>query len=423
MREDRTFWKMSMRQSLAEFDRRFVYNADGRGEVIERLKDGGFQIIGKDAFGDVWGWVTAPKADDEKKREPVAPVWLRKHRKRNVAYGLTFDPDTRRADPRKFNTWSGFAIKAGASKPPTDWELLRDQLIIDNHFGGDRSLAGAFLVWAAHMRQRPGERPHWAALLGSTEEGTGKDTVANYLRQSIGRRHAKKIGGLGQITGRFAQFASRMVLVTVSEVYSKADPRAEDRLKDLVDAPSMSLEEKYKPIGEDHDLFFRLLCSTNHDHAMRLAGGSRRWLAQRVGAKYEQDRRFFADLHEQMRRGGLERMAWDLDHLDPKEWGHDWSIVFGSAPETPWLREQRFATLVAGSPQDAVFVELVLYGEVGCDQFGVAPVTANEHEQTSILYDGMRKVYLARLRAMERLRPDLFTKWHSPHAMKMQVVK
>ena len=107
------------------------------------------------------------------------------------------------------------------------------------------------------------------------ENGTGKDTVAEYVAAMIGRRHAPTVSHENHIVGNFNRRLESALLLHVQEGSWAGDRKAEGVLKYLVTSDRIEIERK----GIDSislPSFLRLFISSNADWTVPASADERR---------------------------------------------------------------------------------------------------------------------------------------------------
>lgn len=176
--------------------------------------------------------------------------------------------------------------------------------------------------WMACTVQRQNTKLNQALVLGSRNEGIGKDSLLEPLRAMIGRQYVKEIGP-HHLTGAFNPWAVGAKLVIVQEMHNFERRETMNRLKPYVAAPPEALPVNLKNRQEFYvPNLMSMVFFTNEDDALALSKGDRRYFViwndcePREAAYYEQ-------LWAWLNAGGSEKvMRWllqrDIARFDPK---------------------------------------------------------------------------------------------------------
>lgn len=180
----------------------------------------------------------------------------------------------------------------------------------------------------AFTAQRPGEKINHALVLGSRQEGIGKDTLFEPLRAAIGRRYVREIGP-PQLTASFNRWLVGCKLVIVQEMHNFERRATMNLLKPLVAAPPEALPVNLKGMQE---FFVPNLLSTvfftNEADALAIQNGDRRYfIAWNDGEPAP--KAFYDGVWDWLRAGGTEQVVRWLLSRDVSGFN-----AKGRAPET-----------------------------------------------------------------------------------------
>jgi Family of unknown function (DUF5906) len=267
---------------------------------------------GKPLFMPASRWLDQNKPVEQVTWFPGEPVLIRDrlvvdggiiHRRGVATFNRYRPPRLKLDDPRKAGPWVRHARRV---------------------FGRD---ALHLIRWFAHRVQRPGEKINHALLLGGEQQGTGKDTLLEPVRQAIGPWNFGDISP-SQFLGRFNSFG-RSVILRVNEARDQGETdrfKFYDHCKTAVVTPpsTLRLDEKFQPE------YYIINClgfiiTTNHRDGIYLPPEDRRhyvaWSARRM-SDYEPD--YWPKLwHWYENEGGYGHVAaylaaFDLSGFDPK---------------------------------------------------------------------------------------------------------
>lgn len=128
--------------------------------------------------------------------------------------------------------------------------------------------------WLAWNVQNPAMKPS-VAIVMSGAKGGGKTTYAVICRK-IFAPYSVKVESSHLIFGRFNAVLDGKLLVNLEEAFWATDGKQEDRAKDLITGGTFQLEKKgIDPI--ELPSFFRLVVTTNHEHAVPASLDERRF--------------------------------------------------------------------------------------------------------------------------------------------------
>src|SRR5699024_9171244 len=96
----------------------------------------------------------------------------------------------------------------------------------------ERSL---FINWLASLIQRPGQKPNWHLVFGSTVHGVGKDSLIQPLTRGLGSNFSTI--GTEDIEGQWTGWAENKQLVIVSEISTFERRSVAAKMKSYLAAP------------------------------------------------------------------------------------------------------------------------------------------------------------------------------------------
>ena len=258
--------------------------------------------------------------DNEKKiwKHPLKPdkdvimgvgSWWLDQRMRRQYERVVFEPgvDT----PGDLNLWQGFAVE------PRLGDLHRAYLahVFENICRGDQERYEYLIKWMARVVQRPNTQSGVAVvLLGS--RGTGKSFFANQFAKIFGiGRHAFIASDDRLITGRFNSHLSAIVFLLAEEAFDIRDKRHESVLKELITGETLVIERKGVDVRQMKNCV-HLMMTSNNEKVIPAGDHERRFLVLRVGEAVRQSTEYFAQIDQDMRRGGLENLLHHLLGVD-----------------------------------------------------------------------------------------------------------
>jgi hypothetical protein len=134
------------------------------------------------------------------------------------------------------------------------------------------------LQWMAFNVQHTGTKILWAPIVCGIE-GDGKSSIANILSAAMGGSNVKEVG-TGDIKSGFNDWAEGAAVVAMEELRVKGHNRHDvmNALKPVISNPRVSVNRK--GLGRyDAINFTNYLAFTNHEDALVLDQGNRRWQA------------------------------------------------------------------------------------------------------------------------------------------------
>ena len=300
---------------IAEFNRRYaVVNEGGKAIVYERTCDPilGRSVIVRIQFADLKKLyqnrmvsVAGPKGGTITR--PAADWWLSHKDRRTYLDGVVFDP-TGRAPATCWNLWAGFAVEPKRG----DWSLLHDH-VRDVICCGNQEHFEYVLRWAARMFQQPA-KPGEVVLVVKGPKGAGKGIFASALMRAWGA-HGIHIRDAKHLVGNFNAHLRDCVCLFADEAFFAGDRQHEGVLKGLVTESTLPIEGKGQNLVTAPNML-HVIMSSNSEWVVPASHDERRYAVFDVADNRIGDRKYFADIAQQIDNGGLAAMIYDLLHLD-----------------------------------------------------------------------------------------------------------
>ncbi len=186
------------------------------------------------------------------------------------------------------NLWNGFAVDRveGEAKPFLDF--------VYGVFGKEQ---GDYLLkWTATKIQNPGLRPDILVhVIGPG--GTGKSFFGDTIRAIFGSYHSQEMTSSGQAAGKFPDLFPQTLFVHIDEMKVTRDEA--NKFKSLITGQTFRTEIKNEPAVWHHN-HMAFYSTSNHTDSLILEPGERRYAVLHAGTRWEQNRKFFGDLHHWM---------------------------------------------------------------------------------------------------------------------------
>ncbi len=232
------------------------------------------------------------------------------------------------------NMWRGWGVEAA----PGDWSRIRWH--IENILGGgNEEMVEYILNWTAFGFQSPGVKRRTALVLRG-KEGSGKGVFGHAIRRAYGH-HGLYIAQPSHLTGKFNKHLWTACFVFADEAFWAGDRQAEQILKSLITDELLTIEPKgIDPIQSPN--YIDLMLASNDDWVVPAGPEARRYAVSDVDNRYAKGqapdaerKAYFGPLWDELARGGIEAMMWDLKERDLSEWDPE------AVPQTAALVEQK----------------------------------------------------------------------------------
>lgn len=139
----------------------------------------------------------------------------------------------------------------------------------------DATERGYLLDYLHFLVVRPEVKIHFALLLQG-EQGTGKSAIGKLLARTIGERNVV-VPSNAEVNSNWTAWQEGAQLAIVEELMTSGRLELANRLKPVITDEKLRIEDKHQPLYSIPN-HLNLLCFTNHEDAVRLEKGDRRWL-------------------------------------------------------------------------------------------------------------------------------------------------
>src|SRR5260370_206629 len=310
----------------------FVPNQVGTGAVLSVRKREEFNaafankyVPGLNTKGDM-----VPKA--------LGEFWL-KHPKRREYEGIELVPGEPQILPNgKLNLWRGFGVQPEQG----EWPRLRDH-IYDVVTNGDEKMAIYTLRWIAWKLQHPGECAEVALVLKG-KKGSGKGVLLRIIVRIFGG-HGLQINNPKQLTGSFNAHMRQCLFLFADEAHWAGDKQGAGILQGLITEPTIMLEPKGFDAAPVPNML-AIALAAEADWVVPAGANERRYAVTECASTYVRGHcsdkareAYFTALNDEIDKGGLKGMMFDLMNWDVKGW-HPRQIH-----ETAALRHQQELSL------------------------------------------------------------------------------
>ncbi len=166
-----------------------------------------------------------------------------------------------------YNIWrrSGVGARLGDVRPFLDHMAF----LFPNE--ADRELV---LDYLALLTQKPAQKIHFALLVRGAQ-GTGKSWIGNLMEQIIGRPNVVRPSN-DEVVSRWTHWMEGAQLAIVEELMTLGRLEVANRLKPVITDPMIRIEEKNCSLYSIPN-HLNFLCFTNHEDALKIEHGDRRW--------------------------------------------------------------------------------------------------------------------------------------------------
>jgi hypothetical protein len=311
-----------------------VVNEQPHGPVNDRVRIMSFDSMNSwfaNRYTEIRG------ADGKKRSVTWARAW-HQHPDRRQYDGVEFfpNPDGAEGTPNYLNLWRGFSVTPSESGSCAKFKDHLRVNVCQEDEGHFRYLIGSL----AHIVQRPRARAGIALVLRGGK-GTGKTKVGEVVG-SLFAPHYFLVDDARYLTGQFNAHMASCLLLQADEAMWAGDKAAEGRLKGLITSDMQMVEAKgIDPIRMKN--FVHVIMTSNEDWVVPASGDERRFFVLDVGSRCQRNNVYFAEIDDELDRGGRERLLYELLSFDLDQFN------IYDTPQTKALLDQKIGSL---SPLD-----------------------------------------------------------------------
>lgn len=161
----------------------------------------------------------------------------------------------------------------------------------------DRELV---LDYLALLTQKPAQKIHFALLVRGSQ-GTGKSWIGNLMEKIIGRPNVVRPSN-DEVVSRWTHWMEGAQLAIVEELMTLGRLEVANRLKPVITDPMIRIEEKNCSLYSIPN-HLNFICFTNHEDALKIEHGDRRWLVV-FSPAVKKEPEYYARLFGYLEHGG-----------------------------------------------------------------------------------------------------------------------
>lgn len=186
----------------------------------------------------------------------------------DARYAGHADSIGRKWDALRYNIWRN----SGVTAKPGDVQSFLDHMAYLFEDEGER---GYVLDYLAMLVQRPDQKVNYALLVKGAQ-GTGKSWIGRLMTRIIGERNVT-LPSNGEVMSQWTVWTEGAQLAIIEELMAVGRLDMANRLKPIITEPTLRIESKGCSLYSIPNKL-NLMAFTNHDDAVPLERGDRRWL-------------------------------------------------------------------------------------------------------------------------------------------------
>lgn len=267
---------------IEKYPRVIAHILDGEGSYIKKMEDGQMCVVKSLKSSDV-------KLHPEVGTIPITLTgimsWLPNSFSK-ISCKLIDCPKN------EFNLWSGFqAVRVAV--PSTEGLELMKSFIFEVWASSNQAHYDYIISWWAGLVTNL-TGINRVALLMVSDQGTGKNTLAEFMKLVLRSCNVATVEGIDGVVGRFNTQVQNKRLIVMNELCSTKDEFRNnfDKIKPIISDATITIEPKGVNKYE-LDNIANLVAFTNHEDAVSLEELDRRWAAFKMSNVYRNNSEYF----------------------------------------------------------------------------------------------------------------------------------
>lgn len=249
----------------------------------------------------------------------------------------TFIPylNDEKISPKIFNNFLGFSLNKIENTENINFkDTLIYKHIRDITCNGDQPSFEYLMKWIAQLIQYP-EIKHRVALVQYGQQGSGKDTLIDFLQELIGNQFVYRTKQIKEFMGNFNSINSGKLIIGFNEVDDKSSKENHDILKHVLDSRDEIIERKYLPKFKQ-SCYKRFIFNTNNRNAFNVEDSNTRYFMLDTSSEKIGNYKYFGDIQDSIKNEQCMKAAFDyFVNIDLSD------FVVYTFPKTKYEKEQK----------------------------------------------------------------------------------
>jgi len=247
--------------------------------TIETQEDGTVEFKSEDvqAFFKCVNFTT--KINGKKRVFNFGAEWV-KDPNAKIYSQIVFDPMNK--DKQAFNLFNKFCDFSEKDLKKVSLDMVLEH--VNTICGYDKQAYEYLLNYFAHIVQFPAEKVP-SAIIMFGEEGIGKNTLLNLIRDVIGKQYYGESSESSDLFGKHAMGMYKKMIFCYDESEKNDTKSFMSRLKTLTTSETLRVEPKYMNAFNVQN-YCRLFFPTNAREPFQITKGARRWVYLKGSDKY-----------------------------------------------------------------------------------------------------------------------------------------
>lgn len=231
----------------------------------------------------------------------------------------TFKPYGKKEDPShklEFNLFNGWGTEQAEDTGDFQEWFIDSYLKV---FCDGEAVVEYVLNYIAHIIQYPERNPKVAIVLKGYE-GTGKDSLLDFIQFLIGKRYVCRIKGMNEVFGDWNDHLANKIVLSMNETTGRDGVQFQEDLKEQITKDTINIREKFVS-SYDVGMYWRMFVLSNNDSPVQYSPTDRRFLIIEIAATLMGKEGFWNTYHSNIRN--KEKMSQAYTYFmnrDIEEW-------------------------------------------------------------------------------------------------------
>ena len=164
---------------------------------------------------------------------------------------------------------------------------------------GKQDVIEYILNYIAHIVQYPERNPKVAVVLKGYE-GTGKDSLIDFIQFLIGQRYVYRVKGMSEVFGDWNDHLADKIVLSMNEVSGKDGVDFEEDLKEQITKETLNVRERFVS-SYNVGMYWRIFVLSNNDSPIQYSPTDRRFLMIEIADALMGNTDFWNNFHKNIR--------------------------------------------------------------------------------------------------------------------------
>tara|TARA_R100001163_G_scaffold11166_1_gene10199 strand:- start:2 stop:2209 length:2208 start_codon:yes stop_codon:yes gene_type:complete len=199
--------------------------------------------------------------------------------------------------PLVFNLFRGWENEEAENTGDFEKWFIEDYLNI--FCKGKQEVIEYILNYIAHIVQYPQRNPKVAIVLKGYE-GTGKDSLIDFIQFLIGQRYVYRVKGMTEVFGDWNDHLADKLILSMNEVSGKDGVNFEEDLKEQITKETLNVRERFVS-SYNVGMYWRMFVLSNNDSPIQYSPTDRRFLMIEIADALMGNQDFWKTYHTNIR--------------------------------------------------------------------------------------------------------------------------